>query len=80
MPMGPWHTDDRPAVPGVYCTRAKGEMFDYWRAWSGAWWSRGYWTRAGCLEAVRDHADLDQYPPREGGKVIRWREVLPDAA
>lgn len=77
MPMGNWITDTNPTQPDVYCTRSDGDVFDYWRYWTGLWWSIGYWTRAGCQQAVADFQAEDARMPRASKRVKRWRAVLP---
>lgn len=76
MPMSAWHIDNPPA-PGVYLTRTKGAWWGLWRHWTGLWWSSGYWTRAGCLQAVEDFAAEGAVMPRAEDRIIDWREVLP---
>lgn len=65
MPMSAWRTEN-PAAPGVYVARTR---------W--AWWSAGYWTRAGCLQALADFEAESLRMPRAEDRVVDWREVLP---
>jgi len=76
MPMGPWRIGN-PATQGVYFTRTKGAWWGLWRHWTGLWWSSGYWTRSGCLQAVEDFAVEGEVMPRAEQRIIDWREVLP---
>lgn len=80
MSLGPWRdgqSDAPEGVSGPYITRAAGEWFDYWRARNGLWWSRGYWTKRGCLQAMADYEAEGVRMPRSDRVVLRWREERP---
>lgn len=85
MPMGPWHDGDGspPGSLGVVCTRAEGEMLNWWRYWDGRHWSHGWITEATAKMVYRRYLNSGAELPfdeRAKSRVFVWRERIDDAS
>lgn len=77
--MGPMQSG-HPAVVGVYCTRAEGERFEWWRYFDGHFWGKGFWIGAQARMWYEGRTWPLNAKERETKKVIYFKEYLPDVS
>lgn len=82
MQLGPAQYEGEPTGAGIRAVRFENRLWEVWSYWDGRHWSAGTWTYAEALERWRSHPPEARIRPEDQSrrKVMRWREVLHDAA